>query len=752
MLNEVQSLKDHFDSTISGVEKKHSSIEAIENILSDNEFSFSYIQIISDRLKRSLTIDELENMNLVKGKVSEWIGESISINNEDNFNLSKVVILVGPTGVGKTTTIAKLAANHSSVTRSKYAKVIEWANNNVYDFTDETLFGRSATVRSSSFDPNEPVSYSTWFEGVKFCNALSEMEDRIPCYYGLNAKVYREGICDEPQVKWNVNGYRLPTRAEWEYAATAGTHFAWWWEEGYTKINDYAEQHFDNTAKKLSAFTVWPLGNKKPNPFGLYGLLMTANLCNDWHGSFVSQRMDTIHPKGCSRQESIDSYASIFQGFYFAVRETAETEGAWGVGACQGDFEWSALRSHYGWRAGRQRMGIRVVISGERGDENKELPVLHNFLDDLSEPVVKGSVSENLELVTIPKGDFELGSSLNSIQDKMFRAEKRSVFDERPGHKVRISSFKLAKYETTVAQWNKVYNWAIKNGYKFTNKGDKGNASSADLSHPIVNMLWIDVIKWCNAASEMKKLTPCYTFNGQVYKKGDNNKVACNWKANGYRLPTEAEWEYAAYDGEKNRAFYWGDNYDGDYCWFAGWEGNSATDQDKIKEWVRTREPNWQNKMWHKLGKEAWSQENIPHPLHPSSHPVGQKIGNKFGLYDTFGNVWEMCWDMMAPYSMTINDRINPKGPKSKEYIADYFKNDLFMYSGAFASLTEYSHGDKKGGNKQPQNFGSRVIKGCGYRSKLGRCARWGPFLTTRSEIIQGKNRDDVGFRVARGK
>jgi flagellar biosynthesis protein FlhF len=124
VLNEVQSLKEHFDSTISGVEKKHSSIEAIENILSDNEFSFSYIQTISDRLKRSLTIDELENMNLVKSKVSEWIEESISINKEEDFNISKVVILVGPTGVGKTTTIAKLAANHSFGSQNKYSKSV----------------------------------------------------------------------------------------------------------------------------------------------------------------------------------------------------------------------------------------------------------------------------------------------------------------------------------------------------------------------------------------------------------------------------------------------------------------------------------------------------------------------------------------------------------------------------------------------------------------------------------------------------
>ncbi|MCK5152880.1 MAG: flagellar biosynthesis protein FlhF [Spirochaetales bacterium] len=124
VLSEVQSLKEYFDTSISGVEKKHSSIEVIENILSENEFSFSYIQAISDRLKRSLTIDELENLNQVKNKVSDWIGESININDADSFNTSRVVILVGPTGVGKTTTIAKLAATHGFSSQSKIAKSV----------------------------------------------------------------------------------------------------------------------------------------------------------------------------------------------------------------------------------------------------------------------------------------------------------------------------------------------------------------------------------------------------------------------------------------------------------------------------------------------------------------------------------------------------------------------------------------------------------------------------------------------------
>jgi len=124
VLNEVQSLKDHIDLSISGSEKKHGSIEIIENILSENEFSFSYIQAVSDRLKRSLTIDELENLNLVKQTVTDWIGESIKISSVEDFNRSKVVILVGPTGVGKTTTIAKLAATHGFSSQSKYTKSV----------------------------------------------------------------------------------------------------------------------------------------------------------------------------------------------------------------------------------------------------------------------------------------------------------------------------------------------------------------------------------------------------------------------------------------------------------------------------------------------------------------------------------------------------------------------------------------------------------------------------------------------------
>ncbi len=123
VLEEVKSLKEHLETGIPAKDRKHSSIERIENILSENEFSFSYIKMISDRLKSSLTVDELEDYDFVQDTVVEWIGESILLD-RDGFNNSKVVILVGPTGVGKTTTIAKLAAIHGIGTGNGKAKTV----------------------------------------------------------------------------------------------------------------------------------------------------------------------------------------------------------------------------------------------------------------------------------------------------------------------------------------------------------------------------------------------------------------------------------------------------------------------------------------------------------------------------------------------------------------------------------------------------------------------------------------------------
>ena len=110
VLKALDGINEKLDSKLTGEqsEPEHESITKIKEVLSENEFSFSFIQEIIDRLKRELALDDLENYHIVQDSVASWIVEKVQIYSPKPF--PKTMILVGPTGVGKTTTVAKLAA------------------------------------------------------------------------------------------------------------------------------------------------------------------------------------------------------------------------------------------------------------------------------------------------------------------------------------------------------------------------------------------------------------------------------------------------------------------------------------------------------------------------------------------------------------------------------------------------------------------------------------------------------------------
>lgn len=135
---------------------------------------------------------------------------------------------------------------------------------------------------------------------------------------------------------------------------------------------------------------------------------------------------------------------------------------------------------------------------------------------------------------------------------------------------------------------------------------------------PVECITWYDAIQFCNKRSADDGLTPCYLIDGE--------SIECNFMANGYRLPTEAEWEYAARGGKYSRHYR-----------YAGSDN---------------------------LDEVAWYAKNSRR----TTHPKGGKKANELGLYDMCGNVFEWCWDRYGKYDKAYEE--NPKGPiKGKDRI-----------------------------------------------------------------------------------
>ena len=148
------------------------------------------------------------------------------------------------------------------------------------------------------------------------------------------------------------------------------------------------------------------------------------------------------------------------------------------------------------------------------------------------------------EFAAIPAGSYQRGDATAEIFDSIFRGVQT----------VTLGGYSMATTVTTRSQWDAVRTWAAAHGYADLAEGD-GRAGD----HPVHTVSWYDVVKWCNAASEHDGLKPCYTVNGTVYRTGASDAVACDWQADGYRLPTEAEWEVAARGGLQRKRFPWGD-------------------------------------------------------------------------------------------------------------------------------------------------------------------------------------------------
>jgi len=198
----------------------------------------------------------------------------------------------------------------------------------------------------------------------------------------------------------------------------------------------------------------------------------------------------------------------------------------------------------------------------------------------------ESKIESGVEMVQLPSGRFTMGdeNEVDAIR-----------------HEVVLSSFYIDKYLVTQEEYQRVM-------------GENPSRWKAS-KNPVEQVRWSDAVRYCNARSRLEGLQPCY----------DLRTWECNFDANGYRLPTEAEWEYACRAGTKTAYFF----------------GN---DPSKLKDY-------------------AWFDKNSG----AKPRPVGQKRPNPWGLHDMYGNVWEWCNDFYKVDYYQESSEENPRGPKTGE-------------------------------------------------------------------------------------
>jgi len=416
-----------------------------------------------------------------------------------------------------------------------------------------------SNFKSGSYAPKRPVEQVSWYKAVEFCNKLSEFE-------GLQ-KVYTINGTDV-RADSSRNGYRLPTEAEWEYAAKGGSQ-----SRGYTysgSNNPEEVAWYDHSS--VSSTTTNVVGTKAPNELGLYD--MAGNVwewCWDWYKDSYEAGAQT-DPIGSSSGDS-----RVYRG------------GSWD--SIDSNLQ-SANRIRNSPGYSSYALGFRVVrrpspqagvasIEGKASDQKN------------ADQIASGTSESSIELVFVQGGTFSMGSD-------------SGYSDEKPVHQVTVSSFMMGKYEITQEQFQRVMG---------TNPSSFRSVSDAP-KRPVEQVRWYDAVAFCNRLSDIEGLQKVYTISGA--------DVKADFGRSGYRLPTEAEWEYAARGGSRTQGFkYSGSNDPNLVAWY---DANSGI----------------------------------------TTHAVGRKAPNEIGLYDMSGNVYEWCWDWYAN-RYNSSAEIDPSGVTSGE-------------------------------------------------------------------------------------
>jgi formylglycine-generating enzyme required for sulfatase activity len=300
-------------------------------------------------------------------------------------------------------------------------------------------------------------------------------------------------------------------------------------------------------------------------------------------------------------------------------------------------------------------------------------------------------------MALIPAGSFTMGNSEGA-------AEGNS--DELPQHTVNLSAFYMDRTEVMNGKMEHVMQWAWDTGKLFVSSSgvynregsvqklidlssplcritfngsqfgnEFGVKSSKGSGYPCLEVTWYGAVAFCNYRSLMEGLTPCYNLSDW----------SCNWSANGYRLPTEAEWERAARGGVNGYRFPW-------------------SDAENISH----------SRANYRASLNVAYDLSYPASFHPSfiaggepyTSPVASFSPNAFGLYDMAGNLWEWCWDRYGFYSSTV--QTDPHGPTAG---SNRVMRGGAYYDSAMSCRVSLRNGNAPDGSANHGDVGFRCVR-----------------------------------------
>ena len=477
-----------------------------------------------------------------------------------------------------------------------------------------------------------PATHVDWEETAEFCRKLSSRLEEKPTGYG----------------------YRLPTEAEWEYACRAGTTTAYSFGDDGRELGYYAWH--DRNAYDVGEKYAHVIGQMKPNAFGLYD--MHGNVwewCQDewgddypWSGSVTKEASviplnpterssrwtarvcrgggwyrDAMLCRSANRNRNNSNFRSNDLGFRVlwepgVASDTSKQILPVAVEGHQAEAKPPIEKDATEKPANKPNYRSVQPATAPKAAEDKRPALLNSpFTKQEAEDaqrrwskvvntpvVIENSIGMKLSL--IPPGEFKMGSNISAAEvsrrsrlfDDAFDSlnEEKYFADEHPQHQVRISEpFYLGTTEVTQGQWKRVM------GRSPVSEAFNAFHVKEGTDYPAGYVSWEDAIGFCEALGKRESAT--------------------------YRLPTEAEWEYACRAGTTT-AYHFGDAIS-------------------------------------RLGEHAWFGKNTFDVDEKYAHRVAQKLPNQFGLHDMYGNLWEWCADWYHEdyyHNLAVDD---PQGPST---------------------------------------------------------------------------------------